>query len=418
MPTLLEAKNKVRELSKQALEVVEDPKLTFAEQKNLLNGEDGKSGLEGDIKKWEDEVQSLEFVEEKRAKFLKNAGVTIDDAGADKGGAEARSLGAQFIGSNGYKGMLDRGVKGGSFTSGSVELKTTFSEGTAGTPGPGYNPATAVPNLQPGVVDIRFQQLAVADLFASGTTDINLIRYLVETAVTNAAASVGEGQLYPESAITFSKADEVLKKIATFLPITDEMLEDWKQTQSYVDARLNLFIKLQEEKQLLYGDGTGNNLVGLLNRQGLAASIAKGSGVSPSTDNGMDAVYRQITQIRTTAFMEPDAIIQDPLGWENIILSKNTQGFYYANGPFASAENPSLWGKPVVSTPAVTTANSAIVGAFKASAQIFRKGGITVEASNSHADFFQRGMTAIRAEERVALAVYRPGAFGTVTNIV
>lgn len=418
MSKLIEAKNKVRELAKQALEVVEDQKLTFAEQKNLLNGVDGKSGLEGDLKKWEEEVQSLEFVEEKRARFLKESGVQISDASADKSEAFAKSLGAQFVGSAGYKGMVDHGLKAGSFTSGSVELKNTLNEGTAAVPGGGYSPATAVPNLLPGVVDIRFQKLTVADLFQSGSTSINLIRYLVETAVTNAAASVGEGQLYPESAITFSKADEVLKKLATFLPITDEMLEDWQQTQSYVDARLNLFIKLQEEKQLLYGDGTGNNLVGLLNRSGLAGSIAKGTGLSTATDNGMDAIYRQITQIRVTSFMEPDSIVMDPNGWQNVLLAKNSQGFYYANGPFASAESPSLWGKPVVATPSVTTANSAIVGAFQTSAQIFRKGGITVEASNSHADFFQRGMTAIRAEERLALAVYRPGAFGTVTNIV
>ena len=420
MPTLMEAKNKVRELSKSALEAVENPKLTFAELKTLLNGEDGESGLEGDIKKWTEEVQSLEYIEEKRAQFMGQSGVHIEDAGAENGGnaAGVKSLGAQFIGSGNYKSLISGwSQKGGTWSSGAIELKTTLTEGTAASPGPGYNPVTAVPNLLPGVVDIRFQQLTIADLFPSGTTETNLIRYLVETAVTNAAAATAEGGLYPESAISFSKVDETLHKITTFLPITDEMLEDWAQTQSYVDSRLILFIKLQEEKQLLYGDGNGSNLVGILNRSGLAPSVTKGSGISAASDNSMDAIYRQITQIRTTSFLEPDSSVLDPIGWENILLSKNSQGFYYANGPFASAENPSLWGKPVVSTPSVTTQNFALVGAFRQAAQLFRKGGITVEASNSHADFFQRGQTAIRAEERAALAVYRPGAFGTVTNL-
>ncbi|MGN6589499.1 MAG: phage major capsid protein [Sphingomicrobium sp.] len=417
MTTLNEAKNKVRELAKKALEVVEDTSLTFAEQKKLLNGDDGKSGIEADIKKWEDEVQSLEFVEEKKAKFYQQAGVQIPDAGADKGGNEGtKSLGAQLVESLGYKSMVERGFKG-NFTSGTIELKTTLTEGTAGTPGPGYSPANINPNVLPGVVDIKFRQLTIADLFSAGTTESPLIRYLVETAVTNAAASVAEGSAYPESAISFSKADETLHKLATFLPISEEMLEDWSQTQSYVDARLTLFIKLQEEAQLLSGDGTGSNLVGLLNRSGLAASVTKGTAPSAASDNSMDAVYRQITQIRTTAFMEPDAVVIDPIAWENILLSKNSQGFYYAQGPFASAENPMLWGKNVVATPAVTTSGEAIVGAFKQAAQIFRKGGITVEASNSHADYFQRGLTAIRAEERLGLAVYRPGAFGTVTGL-
>ena len=167
---------------------------------------------------------------------------------------------------------------------------------------------------------------------------------------------------------------------------------------------------------MLNGDGTGANLVGLMNRAGLAAPVVKGVAPSAAGDNSMDAIYRQITAIRTTAFLEPDAIAIDPLAWENILLAKNTQGAYYANGPFASAETPSLWGKKVAVSFSAA-ANSAVVGAFAQGGQIFRKGGLTVEASNSHADFFQRNLTAIRAEERLALAVYRPGAFGAVTEL-
>jgi HK97 family phage major capsid protein len=75
-----------------------------------------------------------------------------------------------------------------------------------------------------------------------------------------------------------------------------------------------------------------------------------------------------------------------------------------------------LWGKKVAVSFG-TAANSAVVGAFAQGGQIFRKGGLTVEASNSHADYFQRNLTAIRAEERLALAIYRPGAFGAVTGL-
>jgi len=408
MPTLVEAKNKVRELSKKGLEVAESTTMTFAEQKDALDP------IEVDIKKWMEEVKSLEFVDEKRKAFMAAAGNPIEEVGEDHADTGAKSIGAQFVQSKNYKGLVERGIKG-NFTSGEIEVKTTLTEGTTAVPGPGYSPI-GQPTLLPGVVDLRFRPLTISDLFPGGTTSTPLIRYLVETAVTNAAAATAEGGLKPESALTFSKVDEVLHKIATFLPVSDEMLEDWAQVQSYIDARLILFVKQAEEVQLLSGDGTGANLVGLMNRAGLATPIVKGTAPSLVGDNSMDAIYRQITVIRTTAFLEPDAIAIDPLAWQNILLAKNAQGNYYANGPFASAETPALWGKKVAVSFG-TAANSAVVGAFAQGGQIFRKGGITVEASNSHADYFQRNLTAIRAEERLALAVYRPGAFGAVTGL-
>ena len=424
MPTLNEAKHKVRELSKKALDTVEDTKLTTAEKKTVLDQ------VEPEIKTWTEEVQTLERFEDSRKSFLASIG-TQDEPAPQAAATEqpwrTKSLGQQFVEHAAYKSLTDDGKAGsisaktGKWTSGGIELKTALVEGTAAAPGNGYAPVQT-PQVLPGITDIRFQPLTVADLFPSGNTESPLLRYLVETAITNAAATVAELGLKPESAITFSKVDEVLKKIATFLPVSDEMLEDFAQIRSYLDARLQLFVRLQEEVQLLRGDGTGTNLVGILNRAGLAPTIVKGGAAagaygSPVSDNDMDAIYRQITQVRVTSFLEPETIVVDPLGWMNIQLSKNSQGSYYAGGPFMGmGMMPNLWGKPVVPTTSMP-ANTALVGAFQQASQVFRKGGIVVEASNSHADFFQRNETAIRAEERLILAVYRPGAFGTVSGL-
>lgn len=413
MPTLTEARETVKKLSLDALKIVQATDMTPSEQKSAIDK------IEDDLKTAQQEVADLTHVEDARKRFL---GISTEELGARseaEGRAALKSIGEQFVQSDGYKNLVKSGLKGGTWSTGQIEIKTTLSEGTVGSPGPGNAPV-AIPTLLPGVVDIRFQPLVVADLFPQGTTETPLIRYLVETTATNAAASTSEAAAYPESALAFDKVDEPLKKIATFLPITDEMLEDWQQAQSYINARLRLFIGLTEQAELLSGSGTDPHLKGLLNRSGLATAIPQagqsGPPLIPASDNAMDAIYRQITQIRITSFLEPDGIVIDPVGWEDILLSKNTQGFYYANGPFADATNPMLWGKRVVATPAMP-ATTALVGAFQQGAQIFRKGGITVEASNSHNDFFQKGIVAIRAEERVALAVYRPGAFGEVTGL-
>jgi hypothetical protein len=48
---------------------------------------------------------------------------------------------------------------------------------------------------------------------------------------------------------------------------------------------------------------------------------------------------------------------------------------------------------------------------------LFRREGIRIDTTNSDASDFQYNRIAIRVETRLALAVYRPLAFCTVTSI-
>ena len=78
---------------------------------------------------------------------------------------------------------------------------------------------------------------------------------------------MAEAGVKPECTIVLSEIVEPVKKIATVLPISDEMLEDAPSIQSYINSRLSLFVAIEEERQLLRGTGT-NELVGLFNRSG------------------------------------------------------------------------------------------------------------------------------------------------------
>jgi len=121
----------------------------------------------------------------------------------------------------------------------------------------------------------------------------------------------------------------------------------------------------------------------------------------------------QMSAIATTAFLMPDGFVINPADWMPIVLSKDNTGRYIGAGPFAAAQGPTLWGISGVVTPA-QAAGLALVGAFRQASQLFRRNGVSIEASNSHADFFIKNLVAIRGEERLALAVYREGAFGQV----
>lgn len=406
MPTLMEARDKVRELSTKSLEVYNDASLTSADKRTRMDA------FQEDIKKWTAEVADLEHVGELR-KQLNDAAGASNVAGPDER-TVGKSIGEQFTSSEGFKNA----TKGSRYSTGAVELTNTAVGAKATFTEAGGAAGLIVPTYQTNVVETLFRRLVVADLYPGGAISGPTLIYPKESSVTNAAAAVAEGGAKPGSDLNVVQVTEKLTKIATTLKVSDETLEDVPATQAYINGRLTLFVKLTEEDEILNGSGTAPHMRGLLNRSGLQTPVVQGAGTAPLPDY----IYNQMTNIRVNAFVEPDAIIINPLDWEVIRLSKDSNNQYYGGGPFTAAYgnsgpvNPGemLWGCRVVQTPAIA-AKTVLVGSFAMCAQLFRKGGITVEATNSNEDDFKNNLVAIRAEERLLQAVYRPGGFGIVT---
>jgi HK97 family phage major capsid protein len=235
---------------------------------------------------------------------------------------------------------------------------------------------------------------------------------------------VAEGGAKPASDLALSTVDEPVKKIATILTVSDEMLEDPAQVQSYINGRLSLFVKIEEERELVLGGGT-NELVGITGRSGVN-TYARGT-----VDNNAVALFKAINGTRGSSFLEPDAIIMNPANWQTTRLLTDTAGQFFGGGPFqgpygngqnfsasgqVSGAADTIWNKPVVVTTAIGS-GTALLGSFAQAAQLYRRGGLTVEATNAHASYFTSNLVAIRAEERLALAVYRPAAFTKVTGL-
>ena len=329
---------------------------------------------------------------------------------------DRRSIGVQFTQNAEFQQFIRNGGhrRNGAWASPPIECFGPLRATTL-TEDPASGGKLLVPQYLPGILSVQFKRLVVADLIASGTATSNAIIYMVETTFTNAAAAVAEGAAKPESALVFDQKTDPVSKIAHWLPVTEELLEDVSAIQSYIDARLTLGVQLAEEDQLLNGSGTPPNIMGVMNRVGLATAVVRNGAATPPETNA-DAILRQITAIATTAFVYPDGVVMNPTNWFTVATAKDAQGQYFGGGPFSSLPTASLWGTPVAITPSIV-ANTALVGAFGTMSQVFRKGGIRIEASNSHQDFFIKNLVAIRAEERLALAVYRPGASGKVTGL-
>jgi HK97 family phage major capsid protein len=260
-------------------------------------------------------------------------------------------------------------------------------------------------------VNMALEERTVADLMLQGQTDNNTVEYYEETTVTNAATTVAEGGTKPESALAWTLRTESVRKIATWIPATKESLDDVSWLESQIRGRLAFMVTRVEESQILTGDGTAPNLRGILNRSGIQTQ-AKGADPTP------DAIYRAMQKIRGaggSGFAEPTAVVLHPNDWTDIKLLRTTDGIYIWGNP--SDEGPDrIWGLPVRQTTAMTE-NTGLVGAFRPYAEVLRREGIQITLSTEHSTYFIENKVAILAESRLALAVYRPSAFATVTGI-
>lgn len=262
-----------------------------------------------------------------------------------------------------------------------------------------------------GVVENPLRRLTIADLLGKGTMSNTSLTYWVQGVTEGDAAAVAENGLKPSIHFNFSPVTEALSKIAVITKISDEATSDVDYLVSVINSQLVGRLQIVEEDQLLNGNGTAPNLRGILNRVGLQTYATT---ASYTAAKGFDAIFHAVTMVSTGSAQESaDGIVINPADYEVLRLAKNGDGDYYAGGPF-SGGNPGLWGVRTVVTPAIA-AGTVLVGAFGTSAQLFRKGGLTVDATNSNEDDFKYNRVALRAEERILLAVYRPAAFVKLT---
>lgn len=276
----------------------------------------------------------------------------------------------------------------------------TITELTSGT---GAGGDLIIPQRVAGIITPNNRTLRVRDLLPKGPTTSNAIDFVQESGFTNSAAPVAEGASKPESQLTFELASAPVRTVAHWLRASRQVLDDVPQLQSYIDTRLRYGLELVEEEQLLAGDGTGSNILGLI-PQATAYDTTR----SRVGDTRIDIVRRAMTQLRLSEY-QASAILMHPTDWEEIELTKSTTDEYIWANP-RSLVGPTLWGLPVLDSTSLSEGEF-LVGAFNVAAQLWDRQDATVEISTEDADNFTKNLVTIRAEERLALTVYRPESF-------
>lgn len=334
----------------------------------------------------------------------------------------SKSLGDLFIGSDEFK-ALDNGRNG-------VNMRTAFDlkvanlggmwrgqhlgkdlyAGTAGTVGD----FTAQAVQRDAFLQRNRRTSRVRDLFPVQNTTAAVIEFFQVNGFVNNASTVpqrsgGNFGLKPQSELSFSSQQAPVRTIAHWEAAHRNVLSDEPQLRGIIDNELLYGLRLIEDAQILAGDGTGENLLGILNTPGIQSYNWSAGATTPVPDTKADAIRRAAT-LAFLAYYEPTGVVVHPNDWEDIELTKNTAGDYLLAVSIALGGEQRVWRMPVIDSPAIQE-GTALLGSFGIGAQLYDREQANIRIAEQHADFFVRNAVVILAEQRLALATKRPESF-------
>lgn len=254
-------------------------------------------------------------------------------------------------------------------------------------------------------IAIPVRQVRIPDLITMSTTDSDLVKFVRETVRTDAAAETALGTAYSEADYEYTEDEAAVKDIGHFTPAHRSNLADRGQVQALLEGRLQNGVERRFESQIVSGDGTGQNLEGILHNSDVAAITR-----DTTNESRLDFLHRAITAVRLSLFDEPDAIGLHPSDYHDCVVEKASTAGTYQLGGAGIQDIRTIWGFPVAVT-SVFPEGTGLVGNYREGAVAWVRSGVSVRASDSHSDFFTRRMVALLAEMRVAFAVWQTQAW-------
>lgn len=216
----------------------------------------------------------------------------------------------------------------------------------------------------PGIVTPYERELRVRDVIGSARTTSNNVEYPRETGFDNKAAPVAEGNKKPQSDLEFELYNAPVRTIAHTFKISRQMLDDVPALAAYVGRRGTYGLKFVEEQQILFGDGTGQNIHGI---------VPQATAFSPTfasvNETAIDRILQAISQAED-AEVPVNAVVLSKRDWRRLTGTKDLGGNYISDqAPFGLVD-PRVWNLPIVATNAMPVGEF-LAGAFGDGAQIF-----------------------------------------------
>jgi HK97 family phage major capsid protein len=257
----------------------------------------------------------------------------------------------------------------------------------------------------PGITPEARQVLRVRNVLSARPTTQGVVDFVKVSTPLAAGAMVPEASTKPENALQFTSISEKVRLIATWIPATKQVLDDFTELMGFIQSSLPYYINLEEEIQLLAGDDTGENLHGLLPQAQAFNPALLATGATK-----LDVIATAIMQINAAKEIDPSFVVLNTNDWWAIALTKDSLGRYILGSP-QSLTVPRIFGLDVVPTTSIAQGTFLVGSGSSVAVEVRDRQEMQVEISTEHSDYFVRNLVAVRAEKRLALVTKRPGSF-------
>jgi HK97 family phage major capsid protein len=304
---------------------------------------------------------------------------------------------------NDRRGRATLSLKGAAEMGLVLQRKTTITEVGQGFQTTGVMPIERIP----GIVPEARQVLTIRDVLTANPTTMAVVDFVRVSTPMSLASPVPEASTKPENQLGLTALSEKVRTIATWIPATKQILDDMTELGTFISSSLTFYVNLEEELQLLSGDGTGENLHGLIPQ----ASAWSATGM-PTGWTRIDAIGTAIAQIVNAKELPPTFAVLNTADYWLMRLQKNTLGNYIMGDP-QSVMSPNLFGLTLVPTTNIAKGTFLVGSGNPAASEIRDRMEMQVEVSTEHMDYFIKNLVAVRAEKRLALIVKRPASYVT-----
>ena len=245
------------------------------------------------------------------------------------------------------------------------------------------------------------------DILATGIMSGSSIDYVVETGSLDGAAETAEGEIKPVGEVDFEEATAPARTVAVWIKQRRQVLADIPELATVLNTRLSYSVNRRIEQQVLIGDGTGQNLVGLLNTAGVG-SVPNDPAIKAS-----DMILKGMTTVSLNSAV-PTGVVVHPTVYEQLLVEKTAgSGERLDSGGAFATPGDTVWGIPIIRSQVIDP-KVALVGDFTLAATLLVREGVNISVSDADQDDFIRNRVTILAEGRVALPVWQPSALAEV----